>query len=208
MHEGAAAAPYGMAMRQAEDGEVIFGVYSGRDTGRGMVGDVVPESRGLESWASLPGGTTGVLGLYTPTGQRISDTIPGTNQSIRWGADMTTQLLDGALEVTPTIEDWQRGRLLTAEGTRTNNGTKGNASLIADVFGDWREELLVRTADSSAIRIYLSTEVTDRKLYTLMHDVQYRAEVARQNTTYNQPSHPSFYLASDIDWSKVPVPAR
>ena len=98
--------------------------------------------------------------------------------------------------------------MLTAEGTRTNNGTKGNASLIADVFGDWREELLVRTADSSAIRIYLSTEVTDRKLYTLMHDVQYRAEVARQNTTYNQPSYPSFYLASDIDWSTVPVPAR
>ena len=68
VHEGATGAPYGMAMRQAEDGEVIFGVYSGRDTGRGMVGDVVPESRGLESWASLPGGTTGVLGLYTPTG--------------------------------------------------------------------------------------------------------------------------------------------
>ena len=68
--------------------------------------------------------------------------------------------------------------------------------------------LLVRTADSSAIRIYLSTDVTDRKLYTLMHDVQYRAEVARQNTTYNQPSYPSFYVASDIDWSQVPVPAR
>ena len=56
------------------------------------------------------------------------------------------------------------------------------------------------------MRIYLSTEVTDRKLYTLMHDVQYRAEVARQQTTYNQPSHTSFYLGSDIDWSKVPIP--
>jgi rhamnogalacturonan endolyase len=75
------------------------------------------------------------------------------------------------------------------------------------VVGDWREELLVRTADSTAVRIYLSTKVTDRKLYTLMHDVQYRAEVARQNTTYNQPSYTSFYLGSDIDWSKVPVPA-
>jgi hypothetical protein len=66
--------------------------------------------------------------------------------------------------------------------------------------------VLLRTADSSAIRIYLSTEVTDRKLYTLMHDPQYRAEVARQQTTYNQPSYPGFYLASDIDWSKVPLP--
>ena len=74
------------------------------------------------------------------------------------------------------------------------------------MFGDWREELLVRTADSTAIRIYLSTEVTDRKLYTLMHDPQYRVGVARQQTAYNQPAYPSFYLASDIDWAKVPVP--
>jgi hypothetical protein len=107
--------------------------------------------------------------------------------------------------VTPTIDDWNRGRLLTAEGTRTNNGTKGNPSLVADILGDWREELLVRTADSSAIRIHLSTEVTNHKLYTLMHDPQYRVEVARQQTTYNQPSHPSFYLASDTDWSTVPL---
>lgn len=65
---------------------------------------------------------------------------------------------------------------------------------------------MVRKADSSAVRIYLSAEVTDRKLYTLMHDPQYRVEVARQNTAYNQPSYTSFYFASDIDWGKVPVP--
>lgn len=119
---------------------------------------------------------------------------------------MTTQIVNGALEVTPTIDDWQRGRLLTAEGTRTSNGTKGNPALVADVLGDWREELLVRTVDSTAIRMYLSTEVTDRKLYTLMHDPQYRVEVARQQTTYNQPSYPSFYLATDTDFSRVPLP--
>ena len=67
----------------------------------------------------------------------------------------------------------RKGRWLTATGTRTNNHTKGNPSLVADIFGDWREELLVRTVDSSAVRIYVSTEVTDRKLYTLMHDPQY-----------------------------------
>src|SRR5690625_776481 len=205
VHEGGAWAPYGMAMRQAEDGELIFGTYSGRDTGRGMIGDVDPDSRGLESWASMPGGS-GALGLHTPTGELISDTVPGTNQAIRWAGDMTTQIVEGAIEETPRIEDWTRGTLLTAEGTLTNNHTKGNPSLVADVLGDWREELLVRTEDSSAIRIYVSTEVTDRKLHTLLHDPQYRVEVARQQTTYNQPSYPSFYLASDIDWAQVPVP--
>ncbi|HYH03538.1 MAG TPA: rhamnogalacturonan lyase, partial [Bacillota bacterium] len=113
---------------------------------------------------------------------------------------------DGAQEVTPKIVDWKRGVILTATDTRTNNGTKGNPSLVADILGDWREELLVRKTDSSAIRIYLSTELTNRKVYTLMHDPQYRAEVARQSTTYNQPSYTSFYFASDTDWAKVPVP--
>ncbi|MCM3689405.1 rhamnogalacturonan lyase [Kocuria rosea] len=205
VHENGTSAPYGMAMRQAEDGKLLFGTYSGRDTGRGMIGDVVPESRGVESWANMPGGS-GALGVHSATGEHLLDTVPGTNQSIRWAADMTTQIVNGSGDQDVTIDDWQHGRLLTAAGTRTNNGTKGNPSLVADVQGDWREELLVRTADSSAIRIYLSTEVTDRRLHTLMHDPQYRAEVARQQTSYNQPSYTGFYLASDIDWSKVPVP--
>ncbi|WP_212986214.1 rhamnogalacturonan lyase [Actinoplanes auranticolor] len=207
VHEGGTSAPYGMAMRDAATGEVLFGTYSGRDTGRGMIGDVLPQVRGIESWASMPGGSE-ALGLHTATGQATPGPIPGTNQSIRWAADLTTQIVNGALEVTPTIDDWQRGTLLTAEGTRTNNGTKGNPSLVADIFGDWREELLLRTVDSSAIRIHVSTEVTSHKLYTLMHDPQYRVEVARQQTTYNQPSYPGFYLASDTDWARVPLPGR
>ncbi|GGN63194.1 rhamnogalacturonan exolyase YesX [Actinoplanes lobatus] len=207
VHEGATSAPYGMAMRDAATGEVLFGTYSGRDTGRGMIGDVLPGTRGIESWASMPGGSE-ALGLHSAKGEILTNTIPGTNQSIRWSADLTTQIVNGAQTVTPTIDDWNRGRLLTAEGTLANNGTKGNPSLVADILGDWREELLVRTADSSAIRIYLSTEVTNHKLYTLMHDPQYRVEVARQQTTYNQPSYPSFYLASDTDWSTVPLPGR
>ncbi|MEV4351993.1 rhamnogalacturonan lyase [Actinoplanes sp. NPDC049596] len=200
VHENATLAPYGMAMRDARTGEVLFGAYSGRDTGRGMIGDVLPGTRGLESWASMPGGSE-ALGVHTATGQVVPGPIPGTNQSIHWAADGSTQILNGALDVTPTIDDWQRGRLLTAEGTLTNNGTKGNAGLIADVLGDWREELLLRTADSSAIRIHLSTEVAHHRLTTLMNDPQYRAEVARQQTTYNQPSYPGFYLAADRDWS-------
>ncbi|WP_199619230.1 rhamnogalacturonan lyase [Paenibacillus alkalitolerans] len=197
VHEGGRWAPYGYTLRDGATGEVIYGGYTGRDTGRGMVGDIDPAYRGLETWA---------VGLWTADGERIDTRAPGTNMNIKWSADMTTQIVDGARESTPVIVDWKKGTLLTATGTRTNNYTKGNPCLVADVFGDWREELLVRTADSSAIRIYLSTEVTDRKLYTLMHDPQYRAETARQNTTYNQPAYTSFYFASDTDWARVPVP--
>ncbi len=194
--EGGRYAPYGYALRDARNGDVLYGAYSGTDTGRGMIGDVVPGQRGLETWA---------IGLYTARGERLSSEQPGTNMNIKWSPDMSTQVINGAIDVTPTIDDWQHGRLLTATGTRTNNHTKGNPSLVADIFGDWREELLVRTEDSSAIRIYTNTEVTDRKLYTLMHDIQYRTGIAWQNVTYNQPAYPSFYFASDIDWEYVPL---
>jgi len=198
VHEGGTYAPYGYAMRDAATGEVLFGAYSGKDTGRGMIGDVDPAVPGIENWA---------IGMQSADGDKLSTTSPGTNMSIKWAADMTTQIINGSGEQTPTIDDFKRGRLLTATDTRTNNGTKGTPSLVADVVGDWREEMLVRTADSSALRMYLSTEVTGHKLHTLMHDPQYRAEVARQNTTYNQPSYTDFYLASDMDFAGVPLRA-
>jgi hypothetical protein len=205
VHEGGRWAPYGSVMRDGATGEVLFGAYSGRDTGRGMIGDVRADVEGIEAWASMPGGSDG-SGLLKATGERVDSRTPGTNMSIKWAADMTTQIINGSGDATPTIDDWTRGRLLTAEGTRTNNGTKGNPSLVADAFGDWREELFLRTTDSSAIRVYLSTEVTGHKLTTLMQDPQYRAEVARQNTSYNQPSYTSYYLASDMDFANVRVP--
>ncbi|UZX01590.1 rhamnogalacturonan lyase [Arthrobacter sp. CDRTa11] len=198
VHEGGTYAPYGYAMRDASDGKVLFGAYSGKDTGRGMIGDVDPAVPGIENWA---------IGMRSADGRELPGAQPGTNMSIKWAADMTTQIINGSGDQTPTIDDVKRGRLLTADGTRTNNGTKGTPSLVADVVGDWREEMLVRTADSSALRMYLSTEVTNHKLYTLMHDPQYRAEVARQNTTYNQPSYTDFYFASDMDFGNVPLRA-
>ncbi|SIO90321.1 Predicted rhamnogalacturonan lyase in rhamnose utilization cluster [Nocardiopsis sp. JB363] len=210
VHEGATWAPYGQAMRDADTGEVLFGTYSGRDTGRGMVGDVDPASPGYEVWSSMPPGEDGDGGLWSAEGERLGEEVPGTNMSIRWAGDMTTQIIEGAevdgVVETPTIEDWNRGTLLNAEGTSTNNGTKGNPSLVADVFGDWREELVLRTEDGTALRVHTSTEETEHMLHTLMHDPQYRVGIASQQTTYNQPTYPEFYLGSDTDWSRVTVP--
>ncbi|MGW0784393.1 rhamnogalacturonan lyase [Streptomyces sp. NPDC002913] len=210
VHEGGPFAPYGYTMRDAATGEVLFGGYTGVDTGRGMIGDIDPDRPGLEVWSNAVEGTGGdPVGLFTAQGESLGKETPGTNQSIRWAGDLTTQIVHGATTTTyqtPEVRDWRRGTLLTAEGTTTNNYTKGNPSLVADVFGDWREELLLPATDSSSMRIYTSTELTRHKLYTLMHDPQYRAEVARQQTVYNQPSYPSFYLASDTDFSQVPVP--
>ena len=74
---------------------------------------------------------------------------------------------------------------------------------MADIFGDFREEILLRTEDSTAIRIYTTTDMTKHKLHTLMHDAMYRCGAAWQNNCYNQPGYPSFYYAHDMDFRDV-----
>ncbi len=196
-YEGGAWAPYGTAMRDAELNIAIkgaFSAYTGADTGRCMIGDLLPNVRGYESWG---------VNTADAKGNIVSVGTIGTNQNINWAADRTTQIYTGNIE---KANGMNKTVMLNAAGTSSNNGTKGNAGLIADVFGDWREELVVRTDDNSSLRIYSNTEVSATKLYTLMHDIQYRSHVAGQNTGYNQPAYVSFYLASDMDWEYVPVP--
>ncbi len=93
--------------------------------------------------------------------------------------------------------------LLTTDGYYTCNTTKGTPCLSADIFGDWREELIVRAADSKSVRIYATNYTTDYRITTLMHDAQYRMQVSAQNTAYNQPPHTSFFLGTGYD-----LPAR
>jgi rhamnogalacturonan endolyase len=78
--------------------------------------------------------------------------------------------------------------------------------LTADLLGDWREEVLFRTADNRALRIYTTTIPTNHRLPTLMHDRQYRLSVVWQNVAYNQPPHPSFFLGHGM--SDVVTPPR
>lgn len=190
--------PYGWALRDAENGDVIFGEPGDRDLGRCMIGDICPDVRGLQVWAE---------GVYDCRGNRLKVKQPGTNASIRWAADLSTQVTDGTDYVhekhTGVIGDNTHGVMLYPKGTAANNGTKGNPCLIADVFGDFREELLLRTADSSAVRIYTNTELTGHKLFTLLHDTTYRCGVAWQNNCYNQPCYPGFYYAGDMDFKNV-----
>lgn len=178
---------------------MLFGEYAEEDLGRCMVGDITDEARGLQVW---------VNDVYDCKGNRLDIPAPSTNMRIQWAGDLTAQLTDTPDTLREAyreqrIVDPRRGVLLEPEDTRTNNGTKGNPCLVADLFGDWREELLLRRSDSSAIRIYTNPDDAPHKLFTLMHDPQYRCGVAWQNTCYNQPVYPSFYYASDMRFSDV-----
>ena len=78
------------------------------------------------------------------------------------------------------------------------------ASLVGDLLGDWREEILTSSPDGKALRLYSTTIPTEQRLYTLMHDPQYRLGIAWQNVVYNKPPHPSFFLGEGM--SPAPRP--
>jgi autotransporter-associated beta strand protein len=196
--------PNAAEFRDARTGELIFGVQASGDIGRGLALDVDPRFRGYEMWAS---GSTG--GMYSarqstpnavlgPRGVQISATKPSINFGVWWDGDLLRELLDGT-----TISKWNwlagnTSNLLSESGIASNNGTKANPALSADILGDWREEVIWRESGNAALRIYTTTIPTESRFYTLMHDRQYREAIAWQNTGYNQPPHPSFFLGDGM----------
>ena len=70
--------------------------------------------------------------------------------------------------------------------------------LAADIFGDWREELVLRREDNRAIRIYMTDIPTPYRFHTFLEDPVYRSSVATLNVDYNQPTHTGFYFGPDL----------
>ena len=192
--------PYGIEFRDARSGDTVWGVFTGQDTGRGLTGDVDPAFPGEEAWASA-GGTGG---LFSARGQLISTALPPANFAIWWDGDLGREILDHTYDAaigagTPYIGKWDpqtqtTTRLLEAVGTLSNNSTKGNPALQADLLGDWREEVLWRTADSTALRLFATPYPSAYRFPTLMSDPVYRLGIAWQNVAYNQPPHLSYFL--------------
>lgn len=193
-------APYGVTLIDATKGTKIFHVDGEKDTGRCCADNV---------WAGNPGAEFWGLGntVYNGSGTALAVSRPAINFLSYWDGDLEREILDGYTDSPAKISKMTSAgkitTLLETTGYYTCNTTKGTPCLSADIFGDWREELIVRAADSKSIRIYATTYDTDYRITTLMHDPQYRNQVSAQQTAYNQPPHTSFYLGSD-----KPLPAR
>ncbi|EJL71392.1 rhamnogalacturonan lyase [Chryseobacterium populi] len=170
--------------------------------GRGLSLNIDPRYQGSESWAA----GAGLKGIYDTKGRKISNKNPACNMGIYWDGDFLSEILDGT---SVSKWDWMKEKsnlIFDAEDFQceSNNGTKKNPSLVADLFGDWREELIYRTSDNQELRIFSSTIPTKHRLYTLMHNPQYRLSIVWQNVGYNQPPHTDYYLDESV--SKVPAP--
>jgi hypothetical protein len=191
---------YGFELRDLKTGQVIFGEKTGTDVGRGLAADIDPRHPGFEMWS------TGNGNVYNAKGNVISTKRPSVNFRIYWDGDLQDELLDGT-----KLDKWNGNgtdRLLTIydyEGAKEINGTKANPCLLADLFGDWREEMIFYNWQNPGQLIIFTTVIpSEHRLFTLMHDPVYRTSVAWQNTAYNQPPHLGFYIGGGLEGISQP----
>ncbi|MFG6415525.1 rhamnogalacturonan lyase [Roseateles sp. DC23W] len=184
---------HGLEMHDGATGKVLWSMSGNNtDVGRGVCFDIDAAHPGAECWGN-------VGGLMNASGKLISDKHPNRyNFAIWWDGDLLRESLDHV-----AIDKWNPSAfkfepLLNGKafGAASNNGTKGNPVLSADLFGDWREEVVWRNDDSTALLVFSTAIPTEHRLVTLMHDSQYRVQVAAQNAGYNQPPHTSYHLGA------------
>ncbi|GAA1869587.1 hypothetical protein [Myceligenerans crystallogenes] len=190
----------GSTFRDARTGAVIWSTSAGADTGRGAAADIDGRTVGAEAWDST------TSDVHSVSGATVSGSAPVANFVTWWDGDLLREIADGG---TPFVGKWNPSSsslttLRTFSGTLTNNGTKRNPAIQADLFGDWREELVYRTTSSDALRIFTTTDVTSHRLRTLLSDPAYRVQVAGQNMAYNQPPHTSYYLGQGMSTPPAP----
>lgn len=128
--------------------------------------------------------------ISTVTNDHVSTNTNGLGMNFRiyWDGDLLEECFNNTEVTKPGV-----GTIATFLGAYSNNGTKATPCYQGDIFGDWREEVIERTADNN-IRIYTTNEPTKWRNYSLWYDHQYRNGMVWQPCGYNQPPHVSYFL--------------
>ncbi len=185
--------PYGWSVRDAMTGQLLIYHTGKKDTGRGIAADILSNHRGFEYWHSDDYNST--QNIYDSNDQvaaHYTKDYPFYNFRLYWDGDAYDELFDKG-----AVNNGKWSRLLTTGdyGHSATYGSKANPLLIADILGDWREEIFMfDKSDSATINIFTTTTTTKLRVPTLMHDHVYRMSVAWQNVGYNQPPHLGYYL--------------
>ena len=195
----------GTSLRDAATGKVIFQFPSNKDIGRCCAADIDPTHEGVELWSPNTGGVLDFQGkVIAPQDGFMGDTqsaVPA-NFIVLWDGDLNYEILDGNVISKFNPQTKQLDEMVTFSECAWNNGTKRNPCLQADIVGDWREEVLLRTENSDALRLYVTPFTTDYRFHTFLEDPAYRVSVANENVAYNQPAEPGFYFGSDLKGKK------
>jgi rhamnogalacturonan endolyase len=141
---------------------------------QGMCADILAEYPGQECYAGEAKGGDQAW-MYTAQGQRIGDENIGSLApwTLWWDADRQKEII-------------LDGRLKDFDGpTHLNLRGAGRSRMVADLVGDWREELV--TCVEGQLRVYTTAIPSDTRRVCLMQDRLYRLYVATNSMGYNTP---------------------
>lgn len=186
----------GANYRDATSSRVYYWYQHPQDCGRCMAGKFTEEFMGSQMAAGRSGTVSSVIDEALPNATGLL----GASFRIYWDGDLCSESLDG------TNLTFYNGTITTLEGIHSNNGSKGTPSLQADIFGDWREEVINPSTDDQSLIIYTTTIPTPWRNYTLLHDMQYRQAICWQMCGYNQPPHVSYFMGETEGYTTTPPP--
>jgi rhamnogalacturonan endolyase len=170
----------GIGLADAATGRFIWGydAFVKHVHSQGMCADIIADHPGMELYGSQKNGEK--TWLYDAQGnllhdQRIDGLAP---RAVRWDADVQQELI--------------LNNRIMAQGIREDGHVlsriEGEIVAIADILGDWREEVI--TAVEGELRIYTTTVPADTRRVCLMQDRLYRNYVATASMGYFYPPIP------------------
>ncbi|MCR5819423.1 MAG: hypothetical protein K6F94_00525 [Bacteroidaceae bacterium] len=191
--------PYGVDLRDAATGTIIFRTEASGDTGRGLMAHFNPEAPDAY-WQS-----SASADLFD-TGQNIiaSNISHGggasLNNRIYWNGTLADDFYDKSV-----LEYWNTENSgfwrMQVNGTNytagnLNNYSKYNPCVLGDLLGDWREEIVNWTQSGTDFQLVINATdyETEYIVPHLMDNYAYRAQVINQNCAYNQPPHLNYCL--------------
>ncbi len=131
------------------------------------------------------------------------------NQRIYWDADLCDEYFNspGSNRRNGVVYKAGTGsRLAQFSDSQCNNSSKNNPCAIADIFGDWREEVIMSCGSDTYFAIFVTPYYTTYRIPTLWHDHQYRNAMVWQSMGYNQPPHKSYFLGEMEGITVAPPP--
>jgi rhamnogalacturonan endolyase len=181
----------GMCLVEAATGKILWG-YEGPTRhvhAHGMCSDIIAKYPGSECYSAdtdeKKDFAWGIL--WSAKGEIIAkENLAGFGpRVVFWDADPQRELLIGR-------------RIADYGASQPQETIEGTFVAVADILGDWREELIVTLPGE--MRIYLTTTPAQDRRPTLMSDLIYRMDVVIGAMGYYQCPMLSYDLATTPPW--------
>ena len=186
----------GICLTDAKTGERIWAINKfTQHIGDGMVADILPELPGLECFAtedSKAGRTDKYLLGSKGNIIAMNEDVPSPRDWIFWDEDL---LRENILRNRSNNEQRRFSgisSIIKYKGDTLKTDIEGSVMLMADLYGDWREELI--TTVPGKLLIYSTTIPAKDRRVCLMQDPLYRSDVVHRSMGYFQSPVTSYYL--------------